>query len=130
MSDPTDAVIDAVPGAGQRRHEVSEELSRSLGSIWQRHAGGRPSTTSVEISGDVVKYVMEGAVSSIDTEPAVDESGAEVIRSPSSSRYQNEAIAAVRRITKRRVRGFIPKRDEKSDLATDTYILEPVHVAR
>ena len=64
--------------------------------------------TSVEISGDVVKYVMEGAVSGIDTEPSVDESGTEVLRSPSSTRYQNEAIAAVHRITRRRVRGFIP----------------------
>ena len=126
MSEPT----DEAPSAGSRRADLSEELSRSLGSIWQRHAGGRPETTSVEISGDVVKYVMEGAVSNIDTEPSVDESGAEVLRSPSSTRYQNEAIAAVRRITRRRVRGFIPKRDEKSDLATDTYILEPVHIAR
>jgi hypothetical protein len=126
MSNPT----DGAPSAGGRRADLSEELSRSLGSIWQRHAGGRPETTTVEISGDVVKCVMEGAVSSIDTEPTVDESGAAVLRSPSSTRYRNEAVAAVGRITRRRVRGFIPKRDEKSDLATDTYILEPVHIAR
>ncbi len=126
MSNPT----DQVPSAARRRVDLTEELSRSLGSIWQRHAGGRPTATSVELSSDVIKYVMEGAVSTIDTEPTVDESGNEVLRSPSSNRYKNEAIAAVSRITRRRVRGFIPKRDEKTDLATDTYILEPVHVAR
>lgn len=128
MSDPT--MGEAPAGADQQRLDLSEELSRSLGSIWQRHAGGRPSTTSIELSGDVVKYVMEGAVSGIDTEPTIDESGAEVLLSPGSTRYQNEAIAAVRRITRRRVRGYIPKRDEKSDVATDTYILEPIHIAR
>ena len=124
MSEPTDAAPSA--GAGS---DAGEELSRSLGSIWQRHAGGRPSTTSVEISGDVVKYVMEGAVSGIDTEPSVDESGAEVLA--------RRARPATRTRRSRRSAGspapgarLHPERDEKSDLATDTYILEPVHIAR
>jgi hypothetical protein len=36
----------------------------------------------------------------------------------------------VGKITGRRVRGFITKHDEKTDVSTDTFILEPVHVAR
>jgi hypothetical protein len=128
MSDPTGEMPSSA--SGQRRLEVSEELTKSLNTIWHRHAGGRPSSTSVEMSGDVVKFVMEGAISGIDTEPTIDDSGAEVVLSPGSVRYKNEAIWAVSRITRRRVRGYIPKRDKTSDVATDTYILEPIHVAR
>jgi hypothetical protein len=115
--------------SGHPRAEVSEELSRSLSAIWQRHAGARPSAVAVEMNGNVVKFVMEGAISSIDTEPTEDEDGEPVVHSPNSTRYKNEATAAVARITRRRVRGFVPKRDKKSDVATDTYILEPMYVA-
>jgi hypothetical protein len=108
-----------------QKPELSDELSRSLGSIWQRHAGGRPSDATIEISGNVVKFVMVDAVSAA-AEPAEDGSAPNEALSPDSGDYRLEVIAAVTKITGRRVRGFIPKRDSKTDVATDTYILEPV----
>ena len=122
MGDPMGDVPET-----QRKPELSDELSRSLGSIWQRHAGGRPSAATIEISGNVVKFVMVDAVSAV-AEPAEDGSAPDEALSPDSGDYKLEAIAAVARITGRRVRGFIPKRDSKTDVATDTYILEPTRV--
>jgi hypothetical protein len=113
----------------QRRPGVSDQLTRSLSSIWERHAGERPSDVSIEISGDVVKFVIRDAVSTI-AEPDSDGSAPGEVLSPDSSGYEHEVITAVGRITRRRVRGFIPKRDAKTDVASDTYILEPVHIAR
>ena len=51
-------------------------------------------------------------------------------RGTDSVRYRNEAIAAVRRITGRKVLGYIPVRNAKTDVASDVYILERPRVAR
>ena len=56
MGDPEGDVPET-----QRKPELSDELSRSLGSIWQRHAGGPPSAATIEISWNVVKFVMVDA---------------------------------------------------------------------
>jgi hypothetical protein len=111
----------------QRRPGVSDQLTRSLTSIWERHAGARPSDVSIEISPDVVKFVIRDAVSTIG-EPDGDGSAPAEPPAPDPLGYQHEVTAAVARITHRRVRGFIPKRDPKTDFASDTYILEPVHI--
>jgi hypothetical protein len=111
---------------------MSDELSRSLSSIWQRKAGARPSSARVEFAGDVIKFVMEEPIAT-DPEPADGEDGedgAAEARTLDSLGYRNEAVRAVGKITGRRVRGFITKHDEKTDVSTDTFILEPVHVAR
>jgi hypothetical protein len=119
MGDPEGDVPEKQP-----KPELSDELRRSLGSIWQRHAGGRPSAATIEISGNVVTFVMVDAVSAA-PEPAEDGSAPDEALSPDSGDYKLDVIAAVTRITGRRVRGFIPKRNAKTDVATDTYILEP-----
>jgi hypothetical protein len=123
MSDPsTEAPVE------DANAEVKAELTRSLNSIWQRHSGGKPSSTDTELKGDSVKFVMHDAVSGIGNEAAEgEEASDEPVGSPDSVEYRNEAIAAVRRITKRKVRGFIPKRNKKTDEASDTYILEQIH---
>jgi hypothetical protein len=129
MSDPPGEAPEA-----ERRPGVSDQLTRSLSSIWERHAGERPSDVSIEISGDVVKFVIRDAVSTIgepdgDKSASGDGSAPAEVLSPDSPGYQHEVTSAVARITRRRVRGFIPKRDAKTDVASDTYILEPVHIA-
>jgi hypothetical protein len=117
--------------AEKRPAGMSDQLTRSLTSIWERHAGERPDDVSIELSGDVVKFVIRDAVIAIHV-PDGDGDGAEPAEtlSPDSPGYRHEAIKAVARITHRRVRGFIPKRDMKAELASDTFILEPVHIAR
>ena len=123
MSDPTNGATDG------RSTEVTDQLTRSLNTIWQRHAGCKPSAVSMEIKGDVVKFVMQDAVSAIGSDLNEDDADA-ASRSPDSADYGVEAIAAVRKHTHRNVRGFIPKRNKKTDVASDTYILEPLHQAR
>lgn len=125
MSDLSTDTVAVDPNA-----EVKAELTRSLHSIWQRHSGGKPSSCSTELSGDMVRFVMADAVSGIGHAPSDgngDGNGEEPTGSPNSIDYQIEAIAAVRKITKRNVRGFIPKRNKKTDIASDTYILEAIH---
>ncbi len=126
MSDPSTEAVTVDPNS-----EVKAELTRSLNSIWQRHAGGKPSSCSTELKGDSVRFVMQDAVSGIGAPPSDgDGESDEPTGSPNSNEYQIEAIAAVRRITKRNVRGFIPKRNKKTDIASDTYILEAIHRAQ
>ena len=113
--------------------EIGDQIARSLSSIWQRHAGGRPSAASTEFRGNTVVCVMEGAVSGIGAEPAEDEvdSAEEApASSPDSFRYRNEVIQSVRRLTGRQVHGFIPKRDAETDIATETFVLAPLHIRR
>lgn len=119
MSDPT----TASPRSPQA--ELNSELTRALGTIWQRHAGGKPSATTTEISTSSIRFVLEGAVSGIGSERAEEDDGT---RSPNTTRYRNEATAAVRRITGRKVTAFVPKRNAKTDVASDTYVLEPPRV--
>ena len=124
MSDPPSS-------ATQTKPELSDEITRSIGSVWQRHAGGRPGAISTEIHGDVVKCVLNDAVSAIGAEPADDDADPdEPARSPNSTRYRNEAVAAISRLTGRKVLAIIPKRDKKTDVATETFILEPPRVVR
>ncbi len=130
MSDPNDqrsTPIEAAP-------ELSEQLARSLNSIWERHASARPGSSNVELSGDVVRFKLTGAVGLPDPEPNADGADADAddgpARSPDSASYRNEATAAVAKITHRRVRGFIPSRNGDTHEASDTYILEPRAVRR
>jgi hypothetical protein len=124
VSDPN---IGEPPTTSDRQPEVVAELTRSLSTIWQRHSGGKPSSASTEIATNSVKFVLADAVATIGDERVEGDDGN---RSPNTPGYKNEAIAAVRRITGRKVVGFVPKRNKKTDEASDTYVLERIHVAR
>lgn len=135
MPDPS--ATDVAPASP--KDELAAQLTSSLSSIWRNHSGGKPSSATTELSTNSVKFVLEDAVSGIgavDPDPDADAdpdpgAGADATpRSPNTHGYKNDAIAAVRRITGRRVVGFVPKRNKKTDVATDTYLLEPPHVAR
>ena len=121
MSDPEASTTST---STRRAPEVCDEIGRSLGAVWQRHAGSRPSAVNTEINGDVVKCVMKGAV----TDKEADTDG-EAPRSPDSRDYGRDAIAVVTKATRRRVLGFVPKHDAKREVATDTFILESRHVS-
>ena len=90
-----------------------QQLSRSLGTLWEQHAGGRPKSVTAEIAGNRVRC-------EIDTETDA----------PSSPGYRNDEIAAVTRVTGRRVTGFIPGRERKTDRSTETFLLEQRHIKR
>ncbi len=108
---------------------VADQITRSLGSVWSRHASERPSEITTEISDSVVKCTIKDAVASFNAGPAVEEDAngngvAEEPRVSNQRAYRQEAIAAVARLTERRVVGFIPKHDKKTDVAIEKFILE------
>jgi len=106
MSDPSP---EAPPAPDS---QIGDEIGRAVGTIWQRRGGARPKLVSTEVSGDVIRCVIEEGA---DDDGAGDDAA-------------QEATAAVARITKRTVSAFIAKRDAKSGVATQTFILERLRV--
>jgi ribosomal protein S12 len=102
----------SVPSEGSAESPQTQ-LNRSLGSLWESHAGGRPQSINSGIAENVVTC-------EIGTEAAT----------PTSAAYRTAAIAAVTRITGRRVTAFIPKHDSKTDISTETFLLERLRIRR
>jgi hypothetical protein len=100
---------------------VSDDIARSLGAVWHRFSGNRPKAMSVEIKSDVVRCVFE-------ENPAEDPADGDVAPAAGpgvgSLRFRYDATAAVARATHQRVVAFIPKRDRKTQIVTQTYILD------
>jgi hypothetical protein len=108
---------------GPAGNTASEEIARSLGSVWQRFSGQRPKSTNVEIEKDVVRCVIEEN----SPEALLEEDGESTVEadaSPDSRRFDYNATAAVTRVTGRKVIAFIPKRDKKKMTSTQTFILD------
>lgn len=102
---------------------ASGEIARSLGSVWQRFSGQRPKSTRVELRGDVVRCVIEEQTDSDDSDSTEDAEAPDDPRlSPAGLKYN--ATAAITRITGRRVIAFIPKRDKKAEICTQTFLLD------
>jgi hypothetical protein len=117
MRDPQQASDNGGPGV-----DVSSEIARSLGVVWQRFSGQRPKSTSVEMGKDVVRCKIE--------EPAPGSGSEEDGEAPEAPKLtpaglKHNATAAITRITGRQVIAFIVKRDKKAEVSTQTFILDP-----
>jgi hypothetical protein len=100
---------------------TSDQIARSMGSVWQRFSGQRPKSTSVEIERNVVRCVIEeGTADAADEDAEPVEPGL----SPDSPSFSYNATAVITRATGRRVVAFIPKRDKKAQTSTQTFILD------
>jgi hypothetical protein len=122
MSDPQEqpAADVELESASDR---TSNEIARSLGTVWTRYSGTRPKSTSVEMGRNTVKCVIEEGTA----EPDLDGNGEpshDPELSPDSAGFGYSAAAAVARVTGRKVIGFIPKRDKQAETASQTYILD------
>jgi hypothetical protein len=103
--------------------QTSDQIARSLGSVWQRFSGQRPKSTTVEVEANVVRCVIEEGV----PDPATDEDPGQMgepVVSPDSASFGYNATAVITRATGRRVVAFIPKRNKKTQTATQTFILD------
>jgi uncharacterized protein YbcI len=102
------------------------EISDALVSLWTQYAGKEPARARTEIRGNVVTCVLVDAVADFNralTAPAQDTiigNGA-----LSAAEYKSEAVAAVVRATRQRVRSFISSHDTDTDVATEVFTLEP-----
>jgi hypothetical protein len=122
MSEPQEQTpdVDVASAEPTALDRTSEEIARSLASVWRDFSGQRPKSTNVEIGKDVVRCRIEEGV----TDPEADEDG-DASGDPKLSKasFGFNATSAVARITGRRVVGFIPKRDKKTEVSTQTFIL-------
>ena len=50
---------DTLGSDGASANTTSDEIARSLGSVWQRFSGQRPKSTTVEVDRDVIRCVIE-----------------------------------------------------------------------
>ena len=97
MSDPQ----DNQPESRQTR------LSRQLGTLWANHTGGKSSSVDTALQDNVVRCTIADAGEKIET-----------------AAYRDEAMATISSIMGLKVQGFIAKHDAKTDVATETFILE------
>jgi hypothetical protein len=88
-----------------------KQVSRSLVSICESHSKARPKSVDTEIAGNVVTCEFDAE--------------ADVPTSPS---YRMAAMAAVTRITGRKVTAFIPKHGAGGDVSTETFVLERAQI--
>jgi hypothetical protein len=102
--------------------QTSDQIARSLGSVWQRFSGERPKSTKVEVGANVVRCVIEEGVP--DPATAEDAATRDPSLSPDSASFGYNATAVITRATGRRVVAFIPKRDKKTQTSTQTFILD------
>ena len=100
------------------RSEISDEIGRAVGALWQRRSGARPASIETEWTGDVVRCTIEGG-----GESQPDGAGDEPVLP--ESRYEQEARASVRRLTGRSVTAFVAKPVSDSPAVTNAFILEP-----
>ncbi len=108
----------AEAGEGSAEASISNEIARSVGSIWERRGGSRAASVSTEIDGNAIRCVIDGGdTGSGPSSP---------IAGTDSNAYRHEASAAVARITKRTVSAYMDRRDKKTGVATQTFILERV----
>jgi hypothetical protein len=115
---------DTFGSDGAGGNATSEEIARSLGSVWQRFSGQRPKSTTVEIDKDVIRCVIEEKAPEEAWADEDGESPPEAHLSVDSRRYDYDATAAIARVTGRRVIAFIPKRNKRTQTSTQTFILD------
>jgi hypothetical protein len=102
------------------------EISRSLASVWSQYASGRPSGAETVILGNRVRCVLTDAVQMLNEGLTA----AETEHAPSGGRrltpstFRNDAIAAVKRATRRRVVAFVSDHNTQTDVATEIFLLE------
>jgi hypothetical protein len=89
---------------------ITDEIARSLSSIWQRRTGERPNSISATFDGEVVRCAIEADEQEVD------------------SGYRQEACAAVTRIAHRKVSAYIASTDADTGAATQKFIFERMRV--
>ena len=104
---------------------LATEISNSIAVVWKNHCGTRPAQPRTEINSDVIRCMLDGAVADFDAGVAAQadaEPAAE--RPPTEATYRLDAIAAIGRVTRRRVLAFVSDHDAKTNLATEVFILD------
>lgn len=105
---------------------IPAEISSSLGTVWKNYSGERPAAINTTIRDTKVVCVMDGAVGLFDAglKAAASADAEPTERQLTMETYRRDAIEAVSRATRRRVVALISKRDKKTDVAKETFIVD------
>lgn len=103
------------------------EITRALISLWTRYAGEPPGGARTDVRGNLVTCVLADAVGAFDGQIRASQTAGSVAETGQSMSvaYERDAVAAVARVTHQRVRSFVSSHDADSDVATETFSLEP-----
>ena len=102
------------------------EVSRSLGSVWARHAGTSPEAVETVILADTVICTIRGGTVEF-SEGMIDPqscSGEAAKPRAAAATYRSDALTAVERATGRPVKFFASRSDSAADIATEIFTLE------
>jgi uncharacterized protein YbcI len=104
------------------------EISRSLTSVWNQYAGERPGDAATEVRGNRVKCVLSDGVNALNQRftnaETEDDPSTENGRPQTRAAFRNDAIAAVGRVTGRRVVAFMSDHDTERNVATEVFLLD------
>ncbi|CAN5586489.1 hypothetical protein BH10ACT11_BH10ACT11_20550 [soil metagenome] len=106
---------------------IPEQVSESIGTLWTNYAGVAPDKVETSICDDVVTCVLTGAVADFDRSMAAAKPAATVktLGRPTLKAYKLEVVAAVVRLTGKRVAAFSSSHDAETDTATEVFTLRP-----
>jgi len=106
---------------------LSAQLTNTLGSLWARYAGKRPTKVRTVIRGNVVTCRLIDAVGDFNKSTISPQTGASVggLGKPTQAHYERDAVAAVVGLTRQRVTSFVSSHDRDTDVATEVFTLEP-----
>jgi hypothetical protein len=102
------------------------QVSRSLGSVWTRHAGVSPGEVETVIKADTVICTIRGGTvefseGMVDPRSCLAEGAKAEVEAHT---YKDDALAAVEEATGRHVRFFASRSDSVADVATEIFTLE------
>ncbi len=103
------------------------ELTESIVSLWTQYAGKAPTSARTEVRGNVVTCVLVDAVGDYNRSMVAPQTRdtARGVGELTSAAYKRDAVAAVVRLTHQSVAAFLSSHDRDTDVATETFILEP-----
>ena len=101
------------------------EVSRSLESVWARHAGASPQEVETVIRADTVICTLRGGTVEF-SEGMVDPATflSEKANGGVATTYRSDALAAVEEVTGRHVKFFASRSDSAADVATEIFTLD------
>ena len=125
---PDQAVQDPTNGSDQAEQQpasLATEIARALASVRARYVGEHPSSSEVDLEGGVVRWAHACGAGELDEGLAEGNSDREPgTPARTVAGYERETSAAVARATHRRVSARMSRHDEKTGIATETFVLE------
>ncbi len=105
---------------------LSADVTEALVALWLQYAGVSPTDAHTHINGNTLTCVMVDGVSDFNlaTDRATEGYKPHGVASTLAD-YKLEAVSEVTRITHQRVTSFLSSHDPDTDVATETFTLEP-----